>query len=176
MRGIIFTELIELIEEKFGFDTLDDVIDMADLDNDGAYAATGSYPFEELLRLVISLSETSSIPIPTLLEVYGEHLFGKLIHMFPEFNKTNDVLDFIKGVETYIHVEVKKLYPDAELPHFELLSASPERLELYYISAKNLPHLAKGLMQGASKHFGQPIDIEFSSIDDKKSLFVVTRK
>ena len=43
MRGVIFTELFELIEEKFGFEALDDIIMGADLPNDGAYSATGNY-------------------------------------------------------------------------------------------------------------------------------------
>lgn len=175
MRGMIFTELLELIEERFGYDLLDTVIDDADLENDGAYAATGNYPFSELERLVVALSNHSGIPIETLLEVYGEHLFAKLIGMFPEFDKTNDVLLFIKEVETYIHVEVRKLYPDAELPRFEILSYTPTHLELNYISAKNIPQLAKGLMHGASKHFQQPIIITMSPVNETTTRFVIEK-
>lgn len=176
MRGVIFTELLELIEERFGYDLLDDVIDGAQLENDGAYAATGNYPFGELQRLVVALSDKSGLPVETLLEVYGEHLFGKLIGMFPEFNRTDDVLVFIRDVETYIHIEVKKLYPDAELPRFEILSFEPKRLELNYISSKNIPQLAKGLMTGASKHFAQPIAITFTPIDPTSTHFVIVRE
>jgi len=174
MRGIVFTELIELIEGKFGYDKLDDVIDDANLENDGAYAATGNYPFEELVRLVVSLSKKTNIPVETLLEVYGEHLFSKLISIFMAFNKSDDVLEFIGSVESYIHVEVRKLYPDADLPTFNVINSTPEMLEIDYISSKNIPHLAKGLMIGASKHFKQAIDIQMNQ-EDSKTNFIITK-
>ena len=138
MRGMIFTELFELIEEKFGYDRLDDVIDASALENEGSYTATGNYSFDELVRIVISLSEQTDIPIPALLEVYGEYLFPKLLKVLPELSKDADILEFIESVENHIHVQVRKLYPDAELPTFELLSSSPEILKFYYISKKNI--------------------------------------
>jgi hypothetical protein len=175
MRGVIFTELFELVEQKFGYDLLDEVIEGAKLDNDGAYAATGNYPFEELLRIVTVLSERSNIPVSDLLEVYGEHLFTKLIAIIPEAADIGNVIDFIKGVETYIHVEVRKLYPNAELPTFEVLSSSSQALELNYVSSKNIPQLAKGLMMGASKYFKQPIEITFELSEEGKTHFTIVK-
>lgn len=175
MRGVIFTELFELIEEKFGYDRLDDVIDASSLDNDGAYSATGNYSFEELVRIVVSLSEQTGIPVPALLEVYGEYLFPKLLKVLPELSKDADILEFVESVENHIHVQVRKLYPDAELPTFELLSSSPDKLEFYYVSKKNIPELAKGLIIGASKHFKQAVDVSFSKLENEKILFTVTK-
>ena len=175
MRGMVFTELLELVEEKFGYDTLDDVIDGAKLENDGAYTATGSYPFEELVRIVVSLSEHTNIPVDTLLEVYGEHLFLKLLRVVPEFDKQSDILKFIESVELFIHVQVKKLYSNVELPTFEIVSSSENELNFYYISNKNIPQFAKGLMIGASKHFGQEIEIAYKSQADGKVLFNVKK-
>lgn len=81
MRGVIFTELYELIEEKFGFELLDDVLMDLELSNDGAYSATGNYPFSELLAIVVKLHEETEIPINSLLEVFGEYLFTRLLAM-----------------------------------------------------------------------------------------------
>ena len=121
MKGMIFTELFELIEEKFGFELLDDVIMESKLENDGTYAATGNYQFSELLKVVVSLSNKSGVSIPDLLEVFGEHLFSKLVKSFPHLVEKQSLLHFIPEVENYIHVEVKKLYPDVELPKFEIV-------------------------------------------------------
>lgn len=173
MRGLIFTELLELIENQFGYDTLDDVIDGAKLENDGAYTATGSYPFEELVRIVVSLSEQTNIPVEQLLEVYGEYLFPKLLRILPEFDKQGDILKFIESVEAVIHVHVKKLYSDVELPTFKIISSSDKELEFYYISKKHIPQLAKGLMIGASKHFEQDVNVSFKEVDDKVLFKVV---
>ncbi|MDB2562582.1 heme NO-binding domain-containing protein [Sulfurimonas sp.] len=175
MRGMIFTELLELIEEKFGYDRLDDVIDASGLDNDGSYTATGNYPFDELVKIVVSLSEQTEIPVPTLLEVYGEYLFPKLLKVLPALSQDADILEFVESVENHIHVQVRKLYPDAELPTFELLSSSDEKLEFYYVSTKNIPQLAKGLIMGASKYFNQPVNVEFSDSQNGKFLFTVAK-
>jgi len=176
MRGMIFTELMELIEEKFGYDKLDDVIDAAGLDNDGAYTSTGSYPFEELVKIVVSLSEQTNIAVPDLLEAYGEYLFPKLIAAFPKFGEANDILEFVESVEDYIHVQVRKLYPDAELPTFEVISFNSDELKFNYVSSKNIPQLAKGLIKGAATHFQQAVDVSFEDTQDGKFLFTVTKK
>jgi hypothetical protein len=175
MRGMIFTELFELIEEKFGYDRLDDVIDASGLENEGSYTATGNYSFDELVRIVVSLSEQTGIPVPALLEVYGEYLFPKLLKVLPSLSKEADILEFVESVENHIHVQVRKLYPDAELPTFEVLSSSPDKLEFYYVSTKKIPQLAKGLIIGASKYFNQTVDVSFTQADDEKYLFLVTK-
>ena len=174
MKGMVFTELFELVEEKFGYDLLDDVIIESKLSNDGAYTKTGNYEFEELQRIVASLSKHTKLPIETLLEVYGEHLFIKLISMLPQFNNPKNILDFIEGVETHIHVEVRKLYPTAELPTFDIISKNDTTLEFNYKSSRKLHHLAKGLLIGASKHFKEPIDIKMDE-EDEHVLFTIIR-
>ena len=159
---MIFTELFELVEQKFGYDFLDEVIEGAQLANDGAYTATGNYPFDDLIKIATILSEKSSIPIPTLLEVYGEHLFPKLITIFSTFDHNSSVIEFISHVEDYIHIEVKKLYPEAELPSFDILSKDEHSIVFNYISKKRLQHLAKGLIVGAGKYFKEEITIEIT--------------
>ena len=176
MKGMVFTELFELIEEKFGYDRLDDVIDASTLATDGSYTATGNYPFEELLRIVTNLSEQTGIDPGALLEIYGEHLFPKLLKVLPNLEKATDILGFIESVENYIHVEVRKLYSDAELPTFEVLSSNNKELQFNYVSAKNIPQLAKGLIIGASKYFKQDVDVSFTPSENGKFLFTVTKK
>lgn len=174
MKGMIFTELFELVEKEFGYDFLDEVIDASDLPNDGAYAATGNYSFDELLRIVVNISKQSSIPVPKLLEIYGEYLFEKLITIFSDFNHDMSIIDFIENVEDYIHVEVKKLYPEVELPTFKIISKDTNQIEFDYISKKKLHHLAKGLIIGASKYLNQEVDVQLT--DNDTSARIIVRK
>ncbi|SFV60045.1 Guanylate cyclase-related protein [hydrothermal vent metagenome] len=173
MKGMIFTELFELVEEKFGFELLDDVIVEAKLPNDGSYAATGNYPFSELLKVVVSLSNKSGIPIPDLLEVFGEHLFSKLVGAFPHLVEKQSLLHFITEVENYIHVEVKKLYPDVELPKFDIVKHEEKVLKFYYLSDKKLHHLAKGLLKGAAVYFKEDAEIGMDESDNSRVLFTI---
>ncbi len=43
MKGIVFTELIDMVEATFGEDMMDDVFDDCDLESGGAYTAVGTY-------------------------------------------------------------------------------------------------------------------------------------
>jgi hypothetical protein len=57
--------------------------------------------------------------------------------------------------ENTIHREVKKLYPDAECPTFELERHSPVRYSLIYNSLRPLGDLCEGIIQAALQHHGE---------------------
>jgi hypothetical protein len=167
MKGVVFTELMEFVEDNMGFDVADEVIKKADLANGGAFTQGGNYPFEELLKMVIALSEVSGKSIPELLEIFGEHLFYKLVKIYDkDIKEKNGALSFIDSIEEIVHVEVKKLYPDADLPTFETESKTDAELTLVYSSEKQLEAFAKGLMIGCSKFFNEPLDIEYETISE----------
>lgn len=90
MKGIVFSESLELVEEKFGLETVDHLIESTELASGGAYKAVGTYPHSEMVALVVALSQKSGIPVPDLLKVFGHHLFNT-------FNKNYSV--FFEGVE-----------------------------------------------------------------------------
>ena len=84
MKGLVFTELLEYVENNFGFDMADKIIEEAKLPNNGSFTQAGNYPFEELVRLVVALSKESNIEVPKLLEIFGEHMFSRLISLNPQ--------------------------------------------------------------------------------------------
>jgi hypothetical protein len=161
MKGIVFTEFMELVESMFGADTLDAVIAKGNLPNAGAYTAVGTYDHGELVRMVVALSEITSTPVPTLIHAYGKHLFGRFVAGFPRFFVgVDDAFDFLGGIDGYIHVEVRKLYPDAELPRFEAIRHSPDALDLIYRSQRPFADLAAGLIDGCLAHYGVKATVE----------------
>jgi Haem-NO-binding len=161
MKGVVFTEFLDMVESRFGAQCVEDIIDASDLPSGGAYTAVGTYSHEEIVALVEALSMHSNLPVPTLLKVYGEHLFGRFAALYPMFflGQTN-AIDFLSGIEDVIHTEVKKLYPDAQLPKFEVISKKSDFLELLYISAHQFEDLAEGLIAGCIKYFGKPLNCE----------------
>ncbi len=168
MKGIIFTEFLELVEQKFGFDMVDEIIEMADLPTGGEYTAVGSYDHQEIVGLVMALSEKSGLSPSQLQKVYGNHLFSRFPVLYPELfvKSADDALGFLEGVETYVHVEVKKLYPEAELPTFETHRPKPDELVMIYSSKRHFSDLAEGLIEGCIEHFGGGFQIERAEIED----------
>lgn len=52
MKGIVFTEFLEMVADKFSADTVDTIIEEADPPSGGAYTAVGTYDFAEMASLV----------------------------------------------------------------------------------------------------------------------------
>lgn len=157
MKGIVFTEFVEFVEEKFGFDALDEIIEKSGVD--GVYTQAGNYPFEEMVALLVALSAREEKELQELLEMYGFHLFGRLAKIYPYMNRFNSALDVVNQIDNIIHPEVHKLYPDAELPSFVTLESKEDFVSLEYHSKKSLQHLAKGLILGAGNYYNEVLEV-----------------
>ncbi len=165
MKGIVFTEFMEMVEEKFSFDVVDDIIESTDLPSKGIYVASGTYDFEELVVLVVALSERTGVRVPDLLQAYGEHLFNRFHSLYPKlFAEKHSAIEFLPAVDGYIHGEVRKLYPDAELPRFDCDVSDPNRLVMNYSSKRPLADFAKGLILGCITHFGEELDLDHQDL------------
>lgn len=158
MKGMVFTMLGEMVEERFGIDTWDDLIDITDPASGGAYVATDVYPDEELLAYVTAMSERFDIPAKDLVFAFGEYLLARFVGIHPEFFDGHIAKSFLKSVHDVIHVEVRKLHPDVVLPHFDYEDDVDNELVMLYRSPRKLCALAEGLISGAAKHFDERID------------------
>ena len=122
MMGMVFTELLDMVEGKFSLDMVDAVVERAGAK--GSYTSVGNYEDEELSKLVVALSEETDVPVPQLLHTYGVHLFGRFVTLFPNFFAPHDSApSFFSGLESHVHTEVRKLYAHAHPPQ---LSAQHE--------------------------------------------------
>jgi hypothetical protein len=169
MKGIIFTEFMTLVEDKFGLKVLDEVLEGAE--DEGVYTTVGSYDHRNLVKLIIELSNISGIPGTQLQEVFGESVFINLYKTIPNqagLKECQSTFQFIRHVEDYIHVEVKKLYPEAKPPSFEFLSESETQMTFDYKSARCMSHVCLGLVKGCANHFNEHIDITTQAIDDEE--------
>jgi len=160
MKGIVFTEFLELVDSRWGMEMSESIIEACELPSGGVYTAVGTYDHREIAALATELSKRSGLPLPDLLKVFGQHLFGRLAAAHPRLvDASDDLLDFLGKVETYIHVEVRKLYPDAELPSFRTTRNADGSLDMLYLSSRHLEDLCEGLILGAADHFARPVAI-----------------
>ncbi|MEP4079075.1 heme NO-binding domain-containing protein [Haloferula sp.] len=175
MKGIIFTHFIQMVEEAHGIRTVDRIIELSDLPSGGSYTAVGTYDHTEIVKLVTNLSEETSTEVPELLRQFGKYLFGHLAKSYPQFVEgVGNPLDFLGRIEGYIHVEVRKLYPDAELPRFECRRNSPNELVMIYQSIRHFEDLCEGLIRGSLDHFGAKATIGRRQLDDEREEFLIT--
>lgn len=160
MKGIVFSEFIELVESKFSIDIADQILQQTELESGGSYTSVGTYDHTEMVQLVVKLSELTGIPVTDLLCHFGEHLTGRFTELYPAFFNVEDIFSFLDTIENHVHVEVKKLYPDAELPHFKTTRPDANTLVMNYSSFRPFADLAEGLIRGAIAHFGEAIELQ----------------
>jgi hypothetical protein len=174
MKGVVFTQFIELVEDKFGFDVVDQMIEKAALEHNGIYTQAGYYPAEELFSLVKALSEITQLEQNELVYIYGEHLFPILVSIYPNKDDLHhNSFDFIANVDNIVHPEVQKLYPDSELPEFTTVSMDDTQLKVRYRSTKPLMDFARGLMVGCIKYFKEDIEVEQGEAECVEGMYNV---
>lgn len=170
MKGIIFREFLNMVENKFGYEMVDQIIEDSNLPNNGAYTAVGTYPHTEIVRLVSNLSKRSNIDVSELLETFGQHAFGVFTVSYKNLLVGYyNAFSFLTSVENTIHVEVLKLYPEAQLPKLEHVETTKEKMVLIYKSERAMSDFAKGLIIGCLDHFNEKAEIEVSTILENKT-------
>lgn len=168
MKGMVFTEFSEMVEEQFGDDMMDTIIEQSELPSEGIYTAVGTYDHTEILQLVTALSSETKIEVPKLVFAFGQHLYKYFHSHYPEFfEMSTTVFEFLQSIEGHIHVEVKKLYPDAELPRFDCRMIDENQLEMVYRSTRPFADIADGLINACIQHYNESITVQRENVQDK---------
>ena len=167
MKGIVFTEFLDLVESKFGLDVVDDIIEKSNLKSGGAYTAIGTYDFSEMLSLLVNLEDNTKISIDDLLLVYGEHFFSVIENNYKDLlSLYKTPIDMLSSIENHIHIEVRKIYPDAELPTFEVIHKDANKLVMIYKSSRAMYRFGLGLMNKTFEYFNTKASIITEKIKD----------
>ncbi len=167
MKGIVFTEFLEMVELDFGLEVVDSIIESSNLPSEGIYTSIGTYDFNEMLSLITNLSTTVKIPVGDLIYTFGHFLFNSLAKAHPEvIENYKSPLPLIYSIEDHIHVHVKKLYPEAELPTFRIVEKTENSISLIYSSSRGLYRLAQGLLEKTFAHFNTTATVKYSLLKE----------
>ena len=163
MKGIVFREFYNMVEEVFSADMMDELIDATDPESGGSYTTVGTYDYNELVAMVVELSKRTNTPVEDLIFAFGKHLASVFTDKYSDFFKAcPNTIEFLKTIDNHIHVEVKKLYPDAELPKFSFDDSHSNYLTLRYQSTRPFATLARGLIEGCADYYHEKLSIEMS--------------
>lgn len=170
MKGIILSEFVEFIEQELGEDIAQKIIDDSDLKSDGAYSRVGLYDYQELIQLLTQTVAETQTEATVLLDHFSHHLFSVFKRDYSLFFEgVATAAEMLKQIDEHIHVEVKKLYPEAELPSFSYTQEGAI-LTLSYQSPRPLALVAQALVGACLKYFGDNETLLTSDIaDDHKS-------
>ncbi len=172
MKGIIFTEFIEHIEQELGLDVLDAVLSAGNFASGGSYTAVGDYDHRELIQLVAALSKATKIPASELLLGFSRYLFRIFVRR-PETVQAGatNTFEMLEALDTTVHTTVRKLYPNASLPAFKC-TREGDTMRVHYQSHRCMGAFACGMLRAAIEHYGDALEIEEIDLDGGKGGLV----
>jgi hypothetical protein len=177
MKGIIFTEFLDMVEQRYSPQIMEQMIAAAQLPSGGAYTSVGKYDHGEIWSLVCELSKVCNTPVPDLFKAYGEYLFGRLAVSHAQwFTEMHSAFDLLQALDGVIHGQVRRLYSDAELPRFDVIERSAHRMVVIYSSKRHFADLAEGLIRGCALHFKERVAItreQLSTEDGSRVRFTL---
>ena len=154
MKGMIFLLFNEFVVETYGFGIWEDMLANIQPVSEGIYTAGATYADREFMALLSDLTDKLDLVCQDILIAFGRYMFPKLAAKYSFFLKDHDCLKtFLLTVDRIIHVEVKKLDPEAQLPELTYQEPSENQLIIYYRSERRLCYLAEGLIEGAARYF-----------------------
>lgn len=179
MKGVVFVELLAMADSTAGEAAVDQVMSRCPLASKGAYTRVGTYPSAELKQIINGLSEATGTSVDVLQHQFGRWMLARYFETYPAFFKRQpDAYTMLESIESEVHAEVRKLYPDAELPTFETERVGDDILRMTYRSPRRLVAFCKGLIEACIDHFGESATV---SCTDRSTAnmgiadFVVTR-
>jgi hypothetical protein len=159
MKGVVFDLLEQAVVQEHGEDAWDDLLHRSGLV--GAYTTLGSYPDEDLGRLVAQASATLGIPDQDVIRWFGRKALPLLAASYPEFFTPHATTrSFLFTLNDIIHPEVRKVYPGADVPWFAFSQDAEGRIVMGYDSHRRLCAFAEGLIQGAADHYSETAAID----------------
>lgn len=162
MKGILFNLLERVVVRHLSEDVWDSLLDRHGLA--GAYTSVGSYPDCEFQDLAQSAAEALGLSVNETVRWFGRRATPILAERYAHFfHAHKDARSFILSVNSIIHPEVRKIYPDAHCPDFVFEDREDGSLLMGYRSQRKLCELAHGFILGAADHYGQSVDVRHES-------------
>ena len=161
MKGVLFNVVEDVVTEALSADAWDDVVD--DSGVSGAYTSLGDYPDGELVSLVDATAAATNLSQTETLQLSGRLGFKHLVSRAPQLlDGIEDWRGVLNSLDDIIHPEVRKIYPDADVPGFDAITDG-DALLVTYSSKRGLCALADGLVLGCGDWFDTPLVVEHES-------------
>jgi hypothetical protein len=180
MKGVVFVELLSMADEAVGEKAVDALVSRCRLASKGAYTSVGQYDCRELTLLVEALSSETSISQDELQRRFGHWMLRRFTESYGSFFEAKaSAFEMLHSIEHEVHVEVRKLYSDAELPRFETSQPSPDTLILVYRSPRPLVHFCRGLIEACFSYYGEAVDLsveDYSMPGASLAVFTLTQR
>jgi hypothetical protein len=179
MKGYIFTEFLEMVEDRYGFVLMDRIILNANLESDGVYTSVGSYPQKELIELMKQLSIEIKEDIKTIMMYTGERIYNTSLNTF---NKKLLLLEmnfpFIERLKNYLTNECRSIFNNDEILNVKFTSEENSLIAHFEFKEVETSLLMEGIIKGCISVMGESVNINVknSFLMDQASTHIIVQK
>lgn len=160
MHGVIFVELKKFVDDRLGDEAWSDLLRKAALEG-RIYLPVQVYPDAEAMALVSAACARTGLGADPLLQQFGEFIAPDLLRMYGSLLKGEwKTLEVVENTEATIHRVVRARNPGARPPELHTERAGPNEVVVVYGSARKMCGIAKGIVRGLARHFGERVTIE----------------
>ena len=159
MHGVVFHELKDFVDEEYGSDGWDAIMQEADLES-SMFMPFNTYPDEELFEVVRAAVEVTNSTKSELLTEFGEFAAPNLVERYNTYlDRDWSGLDVLEHTEDAMHKAVRAKEDEAEPPELECRRESDDEVVIEYSSDRQLCQLGEGLIRGVADTYGEDYDI-----------------
>lgn len=158
MKGILFQLFEEFARDRLGPDAWYSCLRDATGSEETSWTAPGTYPSADFAALVEAFAERTDLPPPRTLRAFGAFAFPRLAERYAPFlEEHRSARSLLLGLGTSIHESIRRVYPDAEPPSFDV-EETPEGLRLTYRSARKWCAFVEGMLDGVASWYGEAME------------------
>ncbi len=160
MKGTILRCAQELVQEKFGQDKWEAILEKCGYPKDRLFMVLEDVPDDKTLQLFATTGEVLGVTHEQLCDVYGEYwcvTYAPARYPMYYKGKTN-AKEMILDMDN-VHTKVTKAMNNSRPPKFTYTWKDDATLEMGYNSPRGLIHLLAGLARGVGKHFGEDLTV-----------------
>ena len=159
MNGVIFIEIAKFAQSRLGEDAWRQVVSLAGLPS-RVYFRVAEYPDEEAIALLSALSARIKEPVPVIMESLGEFIVPDLVRMSQYWIDPQwKTVDLIANTEQTIHEILRSEGSHNSPPRLHCRKTGPQEVIVTYDSPRKMCALAKGIVSGLAKHYGEKVTI-----------------
>lgn len=175
MKGIFFTEFLEMIEKEYGLSLAEKIISELGVGNNGVYESTADYPYDQFVELCGLLSKEVRSSVIDITKNFGEYLFSRLVILFrPKFAGNSCIFDFLDQIDYFVHKNIQESFTNVVIPRFRAMKINESTFQMTYQTEKLLIHLAIGLFMGCQRFFNEELTLNTEFISERSKLVSFT--
>ena len=160
MYGIFHVELQNYIETKYGHDVWQATKKRAGLE-ERFYMTISTYLDSEAVAIVDAFSELTGAPKEAFLEDFGLFIAPTLMKTHePLINPEWGLAEFLLNAEEAIHRVVRLKSVGAQPPQLQFEQIAPRQFHYLYDSPRRMEAVARGIIKGVARHYGETVTIE----------------